>query len=211
MVNTKRLGCLLMIAVVLSCGNSGNRAASYSTGGAADNLSSSNARKITLKDSQVRSYLTAIKSLAESSPELVEKIQAQVPVDLSEHTGAITGSGFKNEQEFKNTSLVVSICMGVITSAENLDRIQSMTKEDYLSEFTADLDADDEFDQLIREKVEEQLNTSFAELESQGLVGQNTNNTARFVRLLKEKVGEKNTELVLKYLGELKAVWAYKY
>lgn len=210
-MNIKLFLCILLIALVLSCGNSGKKTGSNQWGDTSTNVNSSHARTITLKESHVRSYIKVTNELYKMSPELVEKVQAQVPMDMSGYTGMITNSGFKNIQEFQNTSLVISICMNTIIQAEYMDDIQGKTKEDYIAEFTEGLDDEDEFDRRFKEEMEKQMEDTLSELESEGLIGQNTNSTGTFIRLLKEKVGEKNTELVLRYREELKDIWVLKY
>jgi len=194
----KLLSSVLLILLVLSCGDSGSR------------TSSRKARGITLKEDHVRSYINVIKELNKVAPELVEKVQAQVPENMSGYTDVIMNSGFKSPEEFNNASLVISICMNTITQAEYMDEIQGKTKEEYINEFTQGLDVEDEFDRLFKEEAEKQLGETLSELESEGLIGQNTNSTGTFIRLLKEKVGENNTRLVLQHLDELKSLWVLK-
>jgi len=197
--------------LLLSCGNSLRKPGSNNTGDKTGNISSSNAHRIKLTDNHVKSYIKVTKELYKSSPELLEQVQAQVPVDLSGYTNIITNSGFKNLQEFKNTSLVISICMSTITNAEHLEQIQAKTKEVYINEFTEDLDDEDEFDRLFREKAEKLMKEELSELESQGLIGQNMNYVGPFIKKLKEKVGEKSTNLVIRYYDAIKSIWMYKY
>ncbi|MBN2443006.1 MAG: hypothetical protein JXJ04_16730 [Spirochaetales bacterium] len=198
-MKTKLLCCFFLFLLLLSCGNSGSKP----TG--------SKAQKITMNDTQVKSYIKVIKEFNHLAPELPEKVQAQVPIDLSPYNDIIVNNGFKNQEEFSNTSLVISICMNVILQAEHMDQIQGKTKEEYISEFTQGLDVEDEFDRLFKEKMENQLGETLSEMETEGLIGQNTNSTGTFIHLLKKKVGEKNTMLVLNNLEELKNLWVFKF
>ncbi|MBN1410252.1 MAG: hypothetical protein JW969_05355 [Spirochaetales bacterium] len=210
-MKVKYFGFFLLIFLVISCSNSANKSMA---GKAMQDLSKQGGgavRKINLSDQNVQAYIKAVKKLGETSPELLEKVQAQVPVDLTESSDLIVNSGFKDLEDFNKASLVISICMSVILSAENMDKIQSKTKQDYKDEFLEDIGDEDEFDKLFREKAEEQMEETLSELEEEGLIGQNTNSVATFTRLLKEKVGEDNTRLVLKYYDDLKNVWALKF
>ncbi|MBN2535126.1 MAG: hypothetical protein JXB88_19750 [Spirochaetales bacterium] len=210
MMKFKPISCFLFIILVLSCGNSGKSAGSTHLSENEGFANPGNARKIELKDNHIKSYIKVAKTLHETSPELLEQVQAVVPIDLSGYTDIITASGFKNLEEFTNTSLVISICMNVIIQAEYMDELQGKTKEDYISEFTEGLDDEDEFDRHFREEMEKKMEETLSELESDGLIGKNTSSEITFIKLLKEKVGENNTKMVLRYLDELKSIWILK-
>jgi len=170
-------------------------------------------KTVSLKDAHVKAYIKFSQALFKKQSKLLEQIQSLVPLDVSGMIGTIKKSGFSDIEEFADTNLVLAICVNAILSAENTDRIQGKSKQDYINDFTKDLDPNDEFDRKFKAEAEKRLNKSLSKLEKKGLVGNKTNQMVRFVirDLKKKKVGKRNTEMALKYLDKLKKVWVLRY
>lgn len=169
--------------------------------------------KVKLTDSMAQSYIRFSKEMYKTDKKKLEQIQSLVPLNVSGYNDLILKSGFSDIKEFADANLVIAVCVNAILAAENTDRIQGKSKEDYVNDFTSDLDENDEFDRKFKEMAEAQINDDLKELEEQGLVGNKTTQMTRFVinDLKEKKAGAENTEIVLKHLTGLKENWVIRY